>query len=129
MANQLFPQGAAHILGKTAALNCAADVLKIMFYAGAFNPANEYVADLTPAQIIARSVQLTGITTTNGTLACNNVTLTAVSGAPFAQVFLYKDTGADSSSPLVANFDIVSFAPTGADVSVVFNAAGLFSIA
>jgi hypothetical protein len=129
LANQLYAQGAAHILGKVTKVDLVADTIKILFYASTFNNAHEFVSDLTGASIVARSGALAGKTTTNGTFAANNITVTAVSGSAFTHVLLYKDSGADASSPLIANFDITSFTPTGADISVVFNASGLFSIA
>lgn len=129
MANQLYPQGAAHILGKSTKADMIGDTIKILFYASTFNSAHEFVGDLTGASIIARSSALAGKTSTNGVFAANNLTVTAVSGSAFSAVVLYKDTGADGTSPLIAWFDITTFTPTGGDVSVVFNASGLFSIA
>ena len=130
MASQLFPQGAAHLLGKSTKVDLVADTIKILFYSASITTTWEFVSDLTSGSIVARSSALSGKTTTNGVFDANDITISAVSGSAFTHVVLYKDDGvADSSSPLVAVFDITSFTPTGADVSVVFNASGLFSIA
>ena len=129
MASQLYPKGAAHILGAATKVDLVADTIKVLFYPGAFSSANEFVSDLTGASIIARSGALSGKTTTSGVFDANDITLTAVSGSAFTHVILYKDTGADATSPLIAIFDVSSFTPSGSDVSVVFNASGLFSIA
>jgi hypothetical protein len=127
--SSLYPKGADHILGKSTQVDLDSDTLKILFYAGSYVSTNEFVSDLTGASIVARSGALSGITLTNGVVDANDVTVTAVSGSAFTHVILYKDTGADASSVLIANFDIASFTPTGGDVSVVWNASGLFSIA
>ena len=127
--SELYPQGASHILGKATQIDFAADTFKILFYSGSFASANEYVSDLTGADIVARSGALSGITITSGVIDANDITVTAVSGSAFSEVVLYKDTGSDASSPLIAIFDISSFTPSGGDISVVFNASGLFSIA
>lgn len=128
MASQLYPLGAGHILAGD--IDFDADTIKILFYSGSFNSAHEFVGDLTGASIIARSSALAGKTTTLGVFDANNITLTSVSGSAFTHVILYKDDGvADSSSALIANFDVTSFTPNGGDVNVVFNASGLFSIA
>jgi hypothetical protein len=127
--SSLYPQGAAHLLGKATKVDMVADTIKILLYGGAYTAANEFVSDLTLASIIARSGALASKTVTNGTFDAADVTITAVSGAAFPHIILYKDSGADVSSPLIANFDIPTFTPTGADISVVFNALGLFSIA
>jgi hypothetical protein len=129
VASQLYPQGAAHILGKSTKVDLIGDNVKILFYSSTFSSAHEFVSDLTGASIIARSGNLAGKTSTNGVFDANDITVTAVSGSAFTHVILYKDTGTDSSSPLVAIFDVASFTPTGADINVVFNASGLLSIA
>jgi hypothetical protein len=127
--SSLYPQGAAHLLGKATKIDLVADTIKVLFYSAAYVSTHEFVSDLTGASIIARSPALASKTVTNGVFDAADVTITAVSGSSFSHVLLYKDTGTDSSSPLIANFDITSFTPSGADVSVVFNASGLFSIA
>lgn len=130
MASQLYPKGAAHILGAATKVDFVADTIKILFYSGSYSGTNEFVSDLTGADIIARSGALAGKTVTSGVFDANDLTVTSVSGSAFTHVILYKDDGvADSSSPLIAIFDVASFTPSGGDVNVVFNASGLFSIA
>lgn len=129
MASQLYPKGAAHILGAATKADLVADTIKILFYVSAFNGAHEFVSDLTGGSIIARSGALAGKTVTSGVFDANDLTVTAVSGAAFTHVILYKDSGSDATSPVIAIFDISTFTPNGDDISVVFNASGLFSIA
>lgn len=129
MASQLYPKGAGHILGAATKVDLVADNIKVLFYAGSFSSAHEFVSDLTGASIIARSGNLAGKTVTSGVFDANDITLTSVSGSAFTHVILYDDTGTDSTSRLIAIFDVSSFTPSGGDVSVVFNASGLFSIA
>lgn len=129
MASQLYATGAAHILGLSTKVDLVADNIKILFYAGSFTGTDEFVSDLTGASIIARSGNLAGKTVTGGVFDANDLTITAVSGSAFAHVLLYKDTGSDATSVLIANFDVATFTPSGGDVNVVFNASGLFSIA
>jgi hypothetical protein len=132
LASQLYPIGAAHILGNvttTGKIDFVADDIQVLFYSGTFNAAHEFVASLTGASIIARSGNLSGKTTALGVFDANNITLTAVTGAAFTHVILYKTTGSDATSALIAIFDVTTFTPNGGDVNVVFNASGLFSIA
>jgi hypothetical protein len=129
MASQLYPKGAAHLLGLATKADLVADNIKILFYSSAFSSGHEFVSDLTGGSIIARSGNLAGKTVTSGVFDANDITLTAVTGSAFTHVILYKDTGSDATSPLVAIFDVSSFTPNGGDVNVVFNASGLFSIA
>ena len=125
----LYPQGASHILGKSTQVNFASDTFKVLFYSSTYNSAHEFVSNLTGASIVARSASLTGVTISSGVVSSNNFTVTAVSGSSFSVVILYKDTGVDASSPLIAEYDITTFTPTGGDISVVWNASGMFSIA
>lgn len=127
--SSLYPKGCDHMLGKSTQVDFLTDTIKILFYASTYNSANEFVSDLTGASIVARSGALSGITLTSGVVDANDITVTAVSGSAFSEVVLYKDTGTDSSSVLLAIFDITTFTPTGGDVSVIWNASGLFSIA
>lgn len=129
MASQLYPQGAAHILGKSTKVDFVADTIKLLFYSASYVSTHEFVSDLTGASIIARSAAFTSKTVTNGTFDAADVTITAVSGAAFTHIIVYKDSGSDATSPLVGLWDISSFTPNGGDITVVFNAAGLFSIA
>ena len=129
MTSQLYPKGAAHLLGLATKVDLVADTIKFLFYASTFSSSHEFVSDLTGASIVARSGALAGKTVTSGVFDANDATVTAVSGSAFSELILYKDTGADATSPLIAIFDITTFTPTGADVSVIWNASGLFSIA
>lgn len=123
--SELYPKGAGHILadyvsGKT---------LKVLFYAGTFSSGDEFVGDLTGADIVARSGALSGITTALGVLDANDITLTAVTGSAFGHLIVYEDTGSDATSELNAIFDVSTFTPDGTDVTVVWNPAGLYAIA
>ncbi len=129
MASQLFPKGAGHILGASTAVDMTANNIKILFYSAAITTTWEFVSDLTGGSIVARSGNLASKTTTNGVFDAADITITAVSGSAFTHVILYADSGSDATSRLVAVFDVASFAPTGGDISVIWNASGLFSIA
>lgn len=129
MANQLYPKGAAHILGASTKVDLVADTIKVLFYSGSYSGSHEFVSDLTGASIIARSGALSGKTVTSGVFDANDITVSSVTGSAFTHVILYKDTGADGTSPLIAFYDVSSFTPSGGNVNVVFNASGLFSIA
>src|SRR5215471_19228258 len=125
MASQLYPKGAAHILGAATKVDLVADTIKILFYSGSFNSAHEFVSDLTGASIIARSGALSGKTVTSGVFDANDITITSVSGSAFTHVILYDNqTGVDSTSQLIAIFDVSTYTPSGGDVNVIFNASG-----
>lgn len=125
----LYPKGAAHLLGLATQVDLVADNIKVLFYSTSYSSADEFVSDLTGAAIVARSGNLTGKTVTDGVFDADDITVSTVTGSPFSHAILYKDSGADASSPLIAIFDFSAFTPTGGDITVLFNALGLFSIA
>lgn len=60
-----------------------------------------------------------------------DVTLTAVSGDPSEQVEFHKDSGTESTSFLICNFDTstgLPVSPNGGDINIIFNASGIFKI-
>lgn len=131
MANALYPKGKAHLLGLATKVDLVADTIKVLFYDASADPyasTDEFVSSLTAGEIIARSGALAGKSVTSGVFDANDVTLTAVTGDQFESVILYKDTGADATSVLIAWWDITAFTPSGGDITVVFNASGLFGI-
>ena len=135
MANTVYPKALGTIAD--AGVNLSSATLKALAVKSpqAYNSANQYVSDLTAADIIVRSAALTSVTTTNGVITSANFTLPAcTSGDTIIAVVLYHDSGADASSDLLAWIDTdassvaISQLCNGGDVSVTVNASGLFSI-
>jgi hypothetical protein len=129
--NQLYPTGKAHLLGLATKIDLVADTMKLLLVDTAditYSSGNEFVAALTGAGIVARSGALSGKTVTAGVFDANDITVTSVSGDGIRAVILYKDTGADATSPLLAWWDVPLYTPDGGDILVPFNAAGLFAI-
>lgn len=131
MASQLYPKGKAHILGLATKVDLVADNIKVLLIDTAdetYNSADEFHSDITGAGIVATSGNLAGKSVTSGTFDANDITITAVSGDTVEAVVLYKDSGVSGTSPLIAWFDVSTFTPNGSDVTVTFNASGLFAI-
>lgn len=131
MASQLYPKGKAHLLGLATQVDLVVDSIKAMLIHSAttaYGGTNEYVADLVSGGIIARSGALASPAVASGTFTANNVTLTAVTGASVDALILYKDTGSDATSPLIAWFDVTPLTPNGGDIVVAWNASGIFAI-
>jgi hypothetical protein len=131
VTSQLYPKGKAHLLGQATQVNLLTDTLKAILNhsaTDAYSGANEFVSDLTAGGIVARSGALASVAVTSGTVTANNVTITAVSGSSIDSIILYKDTGSDASSPLLAWWDVTAITPNGGDIIVAWNASGLFAI-
>jgi hypothetical protein len=129
MASALYPLGKKALLD--ADIDLLVDNMKVLLIDTAdetYNAADQFHSNITGAGIVATSGNLAGKTTTAGVFDANDITITAVSGDTVEAVVLYKDTGVSATSPLLAWFDVSQFTPNGSDVTVTFNASGLFAI-
>lgn len=84
---------------------------------------HDFLDDIPAAARVATSSALTGKTTTAGVADANDVTLSSVSGDPSEALVLYKHTGVEGTSRLIAYIDTATglpITPNGADISVVF---------
>ena len=73
---------------------------------------------------ISTSGVLTGKTTDGGAADANPVTFTSVTGASVEAIVIYKDTGVDATSPLIAYIDTATglpITPNGGDIIVTWD--------
>lgn len=96
---------------------------------------HEFLSDVSSSWRISTSANLASKTITIDTspspdqvmFDCADGTFTSVSGTSTEAVILYKDSGAEGTSPLIAYFDGASVAltPNGNDVNYTISASGL----
>lgn len=80
--------------------------------------------DLLVGSRIATSSALTSVTKTAGVADAADVTLSLVSGASFESINIFKDTGTESTSRLVAYIDTATglpCTPNGADITIAWD--------
>lgn len=80
---------------------------------------HEFLDDVPAAARVAVSGALSGKSTTNGVFTANNPTFIAVVGDQFEAVIIYKHTGVEGTSRLIAYIDSATnmpFTPTGLDI-------------
>lgn len=85
---------------------------------------HEFLSDVPSIGRIAVSTTLTGRTTTGGVADADDVTFTAVTGDQSELLVVYKDTGTEGSSPLIAYIDTATglpITPSGGDITVVWS--------
>lgn len=69
------------------------------------------------------------VSTNVWTFDAADLTLSAVSGDQSEVVVIYKDTGVESTSNLIAKLDLSSaVTPNGGDIVLQWNASGLFTV-
>ena len=86
--------------------------------------AHEFLSDIGTGARISTSGAFTGKATTGGAADANDITFTSVTGASIEAIVLYKDTGTDSTSPLIAFIDTATglpITPNGGDIIVTWD--------
>ncbi|OBK92369.1 hypothetical protein A5646_03430 [Mycobacterium sp. 1245499.0] len=94
---------------------------------------HEFLSDVPSAARVATSANLSAKTATGGVADAADVTFPAVTGDISEALVIYKDTGTDTTSPLIAYIDTatgLAVTPNGGDITVIWpNDAGrIFSL-
>ena len=126
MANALFDKARQRFL--EGQFNWNTDTIKaVLVDTGTYTvnlSAHEFLSDIGTSARIATSGAFTGKTTTGGAADANDVTFTSVTGASIEAIVLYKDTGTDATSPLIAFIDTATglpITPNGGDIIVTWD--------
>lgn len=130
MANLLYPTGKAALLG---AVNLATDTIKALLVDATYtySAAHDNLDDITAGKRVGSAVTLTGVAVTAGKFSASDTTFPALAGAAVAYVVIYKHTGVEGTSSLIAIFDTVTgipYTPVGNDLVLHWNAAGILAI-
>lgn len=130
--NQLYP-AARQSLG-TAALNLSTGTLAVLLVYSTYTPlfaTDANVSDVTSPKIAARQ-NLSSVSFSAGKLSAAGVNFGAISGTACNALVVYKNSGTDSTSPLIAYIDTapgIPFLPTGGVVAVTWDAVnGIFTV-
>lgn len=122
MANALYAKGKEKML--TAAINFSTDTIKVALVK------NDYAQNLTTdefytsisASVVGTPQTLASKTITSGVLDAADITFSAVAaGSTCEGVVIYKDTGVEATSPLIAYIDTITgfpLATNGGDVVI-----------
>ena len=126
MANALFDKARQRFLGGQ--FNWNTDTIKaVLVDTGTYTvnlSAHEFLSDIGTGARISTSGAFTGKATTGGAADANDVTFTSVTGASIEAIVLYKDTGTDATSPLIAFIDTATglpITPNGGDIIVTWD--------
>lgn|SRR5574343_562956 len=126
MANALFDKARQRFL--EGQFNWNTDTIKaVLVDTGTYTvnlSAHEFLSDIGTGARISTSGAFTGKVTTGGAADANDITFTSVTGASIEAIVLYKDTGTDSTSPLIAFIDTATglpITPNGGDIIVTWD--------
>lgn len=123
MANALFDSGRGFFLD--GALAWSSDTIKLILVDhGTDTPVvatDDNLDDIGAGARVATSSALASKTSTAGVADAADVTLTAVSGASAESIVIYKDSGVESTSKLIAYIDTgtgLPVTPNGGDITI-----------
>lgn len=126
MANSLYAKARQRFL--EGAINWGTDTIQaLLIDTGAYTvdlATHEFLSDVAAGARIAGPMTLTSKTSTDGAADAADVTFATVTGASIEAVILYKDTGTEATSPLIAYIDIASglpVTPNSGDINVVWD--------
>lgn len=131
MANNVYPKALISFLKGDIALDTANIKAAIIDTADeSYNAADEFLSDITGAAIVGTSGNLASKTlgvVAAGVFDAADVTLSGVTGDGTEAVIVYVDTGVAGTSNLLCWLD-GSVTPNGGDITIQWNASGIFSI-
>ena len=134
MANAIYPIAKKALLD--ADIDLSADTIKIVLCTSSYtySSSHDFLNDVTAGYRVATSAALSSKTTTGGAFDAADVTYTALTGSTVTSWILFRDTGTESTSNLIAYFDTVSgggalsYTPNGSNFILQFGASGIFTI-
>ncbi len=138
MANAIYPEYKEFLLSASANISLNVDTTTDGPYCAlvdtgtyTYNSAHDFYNDLSG--VVGTDQRISTPTVANGTFDGDNLTYTAVSGASVEALVIYRhNSGANSTWKVVAYLDTgvtgLPVTPNGGDITVTWDAAGIFTI-
>lgn len=133
MANYLYQSYKASRATESPSIKLNTDTINCCLVASYTNAnTHQFLSDVTNASgVICSTVTLTISSTTNGVVKAANSVFTAVAAGSPCQLVVYKATGVNTNSPLIAFYDTGSglpVTPVGVDINTNWDQTnGIFS--
>lgn len=138
MANAIYPIYKQNLLAGTSGYDLDNDTTTDGPYCAlvdtgtyTYSTAHDFYNDLSG--VVGTDQRITAPTVTTGTLDGGDLTYTAVSGNSVEALVIYRhNSGANTTWPLVAYIDTsvtgLPVTPNGGDITVTWNASGIFTL-
>ncbi len=131
MANAIYPKYKEAILAASANVSLTTGTVKVALSTAAYNSAHDFYDDVS-ANSIGTPQTIGSTTVTNGLFDGNDVTFTSVSGSQVTSLIIYIDTGSAATARLVTFLDTnvtgLPVTPNGGNISITWNASGIFQL-
>lgn len=126
MANALYAKFKQALL--SGSVDLTANNIKVVLVDAADYTVNlsthDNLDDIPSGARVATSGNLSGKSVTDGVFDASDVTLTSVTGDPSEALVIYKDTGTESTSTLIAYIDTATglpVTPNGGDITITWD--------
>lgn len=125
MASVLYPSFKKLLLDGD--IDLAADTIKAVLIDAAdytYSSAHDFLDDVPSGARVGTPQTLGSKTTTGGVFDAADITFSAVTGDVSEAILLYKDTGVEGTSPLIAYIDTATglpVTPNGGDINVAWS--------
>lgn len=125
MANALYNKGREAFM--SGSINMSSDTIKVALVDSADYTVNlathQFFSSVSGAGVVATAT-LASKTVTDGIFDAADVTFTSVTGDPSEALVIYKDTGSNATSPLIAYIDTATglpVTPNGGNITVTWD--------
>lgn len=132
MANAIYPKYKEAVLQSASDSSLTGTVKAALVDTGTYtySAAHQFLTSLTG--VVGTAQTLGSKTYADGVFDAADITYTAVSGSSAEAIVLYIDTGTAGTSRLVAYLDTgftgLPVTPNGGDITVTWNASGIFAL-
>ena len=132
MANAIYPKYKEAVMQSASDSSLTGTVKAALVDTGTYtySAAHQFLTSLTG--VVGTAQTLGSKTYTDGVFDAADVTYTAVTGNSAESIVLYIDTGTAGTSRLVAFLDTgftgLPVTPNGGDITVTWNASGIFAL-
>ena len=133
MSNELYPEGVDQFL--TGGINLPSHTIKVTLIDTAdytYSSAHDFIDDVPAAARVATAT-LANVTVTAGVVDADDATFTTVAGDVSEALIIWRDTGVEATSPLIAYIDTATglpVTPNGTNITVTWDSGAnkIFSI-
>ena len=125
MANALYDTGRNAFLRGDLSWN--SNTFKVVLLSSSYTPnlsTHQYLSSISVGARVATSSALTTLLPGAGVADASDITFTSVSGSQVTQFVIYRDTGVEATSQLVALFDTainLPITPNGGDITLTWS--------
>lgn len=132
MASAVYPKAKEAFL--KADIDLENDDIRVILIDAAdytYSSAHDFLDDVAAGARVGTSSALASKTFTNGVFDAADKTITAATGDVSEALIVYKHTGTEGTSNLIAYIDSGSglpFTPNGGDLTITWNASGIFAL-